>query len=196
MKGGRRMATNYQPYRDVQIQNGEEYQDFVVDCCWDLLGLAVVQYASALYQKTVGESRTGVEIKHDMKFGVTGNLWIELAEKAVPRPGPYAKSGIQRHDNSWLFIIGDYDTVFVFPITLLRLLASSGRYRHIENGSKTSVGFLLPVNDALKYASAVLHPNASEKIGKRLKDLHALSKELYDGLVGDGSTLQLPLGDS
>jgi hypothetical protein len=174
------MNREYERYRKNKIESGQLYQDFVVDCCWSLLGLAVVQYTSKLYQHQVGESKTGLEIKNDEQFRTTGNLYIELSEKARPRPGTYAASGINRGDNTWLYAIGDYDTIFIFPKTLLLMLRTTGRYREVENKTKTSNGMLLPVGDATKYAAQILHPNATEKIGKAITDLQSLGRELHE----------------
>ena len=77
----------YDAYRANKIESGLLFQDFVVDVLLQTLGFAVVTNSSRAYQHTVGESRTGVEIKHDERFADTGNLWIEVAEKARPRPG-------------------------------------------------------------------------------------------------------------
>lgn len=171
------MSKQYENYRRSMIETGQAYQDFVVDACWTLLGLAVVQYSSKLYQQTVGESRTGVEIKNDRKFQSTGNLWIELAEKARPRSGDYAQSGINRDDNTWLYCIGDYNTIFIFQKNLLKMLAP--RYGQRENHTSTSVGFLLPVVDAEKYAAAILRPNAATKISSAIHDMEALGRALH-----------------
>lgn len=46
----------YEQYRTAKIEGGKVYQDFIIDACWNLLGLAVVQYSSKLYQQNVGES--------------------------------------------------------------------------------------------------------------------------------------------
>ena len=162
----------------------------MVDACWTLLNLAVVQYASKEYQCKVGESRTGVEIKHDELFATTGNLWIEVAEKAKPRDGDYAPSGIMRADNTWLYVIGNYDIIFLFAKKLLQLL--SHKKTIIPNKTKTSLGYLLPEAEARKYAAAILAPLASEKIEKWLGDLHAIGKELHDGLMPENANqLQL-----
>ncbi len=173
---------NYEPYRQNKIESGLLYQDFAVDCCWNLLGLAVVQYASKAYQYRVGESKTGVEIKHDEKFAATGNLWIEVAEKARPRKGDYVPSGICRGDNTWLYLIGDYDTVFIFAKSFLLALYKAEKYPVFPNKTKTSMGFLLPFCDAKKYAAQILYPKASEKIGKEITDLLALGRELHEAV--------------
>ena len=174
------MSGEYSAYYRRQLENGQLFQDFVVDACWTHLGLAVVQYNSKVYQQTVGESRTGVEIKHDMKFKKTGNLWIEISEKARPRPGPYAQSGIMRDDNTWLYVIGDYDKFFIFAKSLLIALSRSERYRVQENGTKTSCGFLLKEADAEKYAAAIVTPNASQKVSSAIHESERLGQVLFD----------------
>lgn len=171
---------SYSEYYKAQLDGAKIFQDFVVDAAWNLLGLAIVQYSSEVYQRIVGESRTGVEIKYDQKFGKTRNLWIEVAEKARPREGPYVPSGIYRQDNSWLYSIGDYDTIFFFPKVLLRALHASGRWPVIENNTRTSEGFLLRELEAEKYAAVILRPNASEAVGKVVGDLAALGELLHD----------------
>lgn len=181
----------YAEYRKTKLESGKLYQDFVVDAAWNLLGLAIVQYASEIYQRTVGESRTGAEIKHDEQFAKTGNLWIELAEKAYPRDGPYVPSGIYRTDNTWLYVIGDYDTIFIFAKTLLRALHQSGRWQVIENKTHTSEGFLLRAADAEKYAAMILRPKASGAVKKVVGDLAALGRLLHEAAKRDIDQLDL-----
>lgn len=168
---------SYEAYRANKIESGLLYQDFVVDLLLQTMGLAVVQYASKFYQMQVGESRTGVEIKHDEKYAATGNLWIEVAEKARPRAGDYAPSGIDRDDNTWLYVIGNYDIVFGFSKTLLRGLKT--RYRILENNTKTSKGFLFPGDHATKYAAFIVAPHAETKVVKAIRDLQQLGAELH-----------------
>lgn len=173
------MATNYEQYRANKIESGLIFQDFVIDTCASLLSLHIQQYASRLYQYEVGETRQGCEIKHDELYAKTGNLWIEKSEKARPRPGDYAKSGIYRADNSWLFIIGDYDTLFIFQTNILRGLAECGRYREMENKTRTSVGFLLPSEDACKYAGKILNPHAAIKVSQYVASLEGMGRQLH-----------------
>lgn len=176
---------SYAAYRATKIESGLLYQDFVVDVLHQTVGISVNQYASRFYQTQIGESRTGIEIKHDEKYSCTGNLWIELAEKAVPRPGVYASSGIKRDDNSWLYVIGNYDIIFAFPKVYLLALSESGRYQQRENRTKTSVGFLLPDAHARKYAAFILTPNAEQVVAKAITDLHALGKLLHKSALSD-----------
>lgn len=174
-------AEQYRQYRKVQIEDGQLFQDFVVDLAWQA-GLAIAQYASKTYQIAIGESRTGVEIKYDKRRAGTGNLYIEYAEKAVPRLGDYAPSGIMRTGH-WLFAIGDYDIVYFFANSLLLRLkiATNGnggpRYRHVQ--SETSQGYLLPERDAKAYAALVLAPNASGRVQKMVGDLRGIANELH-----------------
>lgn len=187
--GMKLMNENYKSYRKTKIESGQLYQDFIVDICWQTIGLAIVQYSSREYQINVGESRTGVEIKHDEKYSKTGNLFIEVAEKAEPRDGPYSPSGIFRKDNSWLYIIGDYDMIFIFQKQLLRLL--SKRYKIIESLTKTSLGYLLPKADAFNYADPILTPNSSTKISKMEKDLLLIGRELHELVKSNPCQLSL-----
>jgi len=184
-------VAEYERYYKAKLEGALLYQDFVVDCAWNLLGLAIVQYASKTYQQSVGESRTGVEIKHDEQFAKTGNLWIEVAEKARPREGDYATSGIYRQDNAWLYVIGDYDTLFFFSKRLLVALHKSGKFNVIENRTKTSRGFLLSHVEGERYASILLHPKAAQKIAKIAADIEHLGRELHALVRRDERQLSL-----
>jgi hypothetical protein len=155
--------TDYAAYRVATTEAGLQYQDFIADLLYPL-GLVVVPYSSRLYQHTVGESRTGVEIKLDQKYADTGHLWIEIAEKAHPRDGNYVASGIRRDDNTWLYVIGNYDTVFLFAKRHLQALQDSRYYDIRENGTRTSLGFRLPDAHAHRWAVRVLHPQATGRL--------------------------------
>lgn len=182
---------SYEAYRKNKIESGQLYQDFIIDVFSNRLGMPISVYGSRAYQLTVGESRQGVEIKHDEKYSTTGNLWIELSEKARPRPGDYAASGIHRDDNTWLYVIGNYDTVFVFAKNILVLMSKSGRYHKLENGTKTSWGYLLPDEDARKYAARILTPNSEKLMSEFVGDLEAAGRELHAALNRDAQQLTL-----
>lgn len=104
------------------LQLGLEYQDFVFDQLRrrDDMPIFLGAYASRKYQNDKGESPSGLEIKYDRRFHETGNLYIEIAEKSDATLHEYTASGIMRDDNSWLYLIGDYDEAFIFPKNLLR----------------------------------------------------------------------------
>ncbi len=184
--------SQYESYRKSQIESGQAYQDFVVDCCYRILNMPISCYSSQLYQQNVGESINGVEIKNDRKFKQTGNLYIELGEKARPRGGGYAPSGIYRDDNTWLYLIGDFDTIFGLSKRFLIGMSKTGKYKKVENGTKTSVAFLLPVADAFKFASFVMTPNASDKIAKCQHEMHRQSFEALRTMI-EGNTRQMML---
>jgi hypothetical protein len=182
----------YEAYRQAKIESGCCFQDFISDLILRETGIPLANYSSRLYQLTVGESRQGFEIKHDEKYATSGNLYIEIAEKARPRAGDYVPSGIFRSDNTWQYIIGDYDEVFIFQQSFLRVLATSGRYPIIENRTKTSKGFLLPAADARKVAGLVLAPKADRRIVKgTLDDLLHTGKALYRLLTSDPAQQEL-----
>ena len=163
------------PYRQNRMKAGQLYQDFIVDLAWGQ-GLVIALYSSEEYQKGVGESRTGAEIKYDERYAETGNIYIETAEKAYPRNGEYWPSGIYANEKTWLYLIGDYDIVFIFPKNLLILLDKSNKYQRKQ--IKTSQGFIIPDCDAKKYGT-VWYPKSSGKIKKLTDDLAQQGKELH-----------------
>lgn len=181
----------YAAYRAAQLEAGTAYQDFIVDLLATSKVLLIQQYASRQYQVAVGESRTGVEIKYQPAYNNTGNLWIETAEKARQRPGEYAKSGIYRSDNTWLWVTGTYDRVWVFPKRTLLLLAGDSRHPIRENKTQTSMGYLLTKKEADWYSSIILEPNASELVAKRFADLDSFTAEALRDLRGHPGQMDL-----
>lgn len=156
MRTGRRGAMNYK--KDIyepRLQEGLEFQDFVAEVLYRI-GLPLFNYNSKKYQIECGENKLGVEIKKDNKFAETGNFWIEIAEKSDPQKRNYFPSGIFRSDNTWLYVIGNEQIIYVFAKTMLQLLSKTNRYRILENGTKTSQGFLLKKEDADKYAAKII----------------------------------------
>ena len=140
-------------YYKEKLDQGLEYQDFVSEVLYKI-GLPLFSYNSKKYQTECGENKLGVEIKFDNRCFETGNLYIEIAEKSDPLNTAFVISGIYRSDNTWLYVIGNRQKVFVFPKTILRLLHKSGKYKTKE--ISTSKGFLLPLKDAEKYAAKVI----------------------------------------
>lgn len=144
-------------YRTRTMEDARLYQDFVMMQFIRKWSLVIQVFSSQHCQYKLGESLQGYEIKFDAKYANTGNLWIEVSEKAFPRDGDYAPSGIFRSDNSRWYVIGDFDTIFVFRKKDLQ--EASTRYPHRENDKKTSVGFLLPSQDAYQLADRMLEPH-------------------------------------
>ena len=99
---------DYTTYYNKQLEKALEFQDFVADKLYNI-GISLNCYSSRKYQYEKGESRSGIEIKFDDQRKKTGNLYIEYAEKSNPNNKNYVPSGIERKDNTWLYVIGDYD---------------------------------------------------------------------------------------
>lgn len=133
-------------YYQSKLQQGLEFQDVVTQALFQR-GIVVIGYSSRRFQNEKGENMLGAEIKRDGNFRTTGNLYIEIAEKAHPDNPVYIASGIHREDNSWLYVIGDEKTIYIFSTKYLRML--EGRYKHTTTA--TSQGFLLPIPEADKY---------------------------------------------
>lgn len=147
-------AQTYKTYYKEKLEGALEFQDFVLSTL-HANGLSVVQFSSKKYQIEHGETSGGIEIKHDEMYKKTGNLYIEIAEKAHPSNKNYAYSGIYRNDNSWLYAIGDYETFFIFAKSTLKLLHRSKTHEYQRKEIPTSKGFLLPHKDAEKFAAKV-----------------------------------------
>jgi len=131
-------------YYTNKLEQGLTYQDFVADQLYNI-GLVVVPYMSTEYQKHKGESRNGIEIKFDDRIKDTGNVYIETQEKAKSTNKEYFPSGIYRNDNTWLYVIGNYDLILIFGKRNLQILFEGGKYQEIEIARGTSKGFLLPL---------------------------------------------------
>lgn len=135
-------------YYKEQLEIGLQFQDVVTRELYQR-GIVIVGYASRRFQQEEGENMLGAEIKRDGNFRETGNLYIEVAEKAHPDRAAYTPSGINRADNSWLFVIGDEKTIYIFSTKYLRMLVKSRDWRRYEG--PTSIGYLCPLVDAERY---------------------------------------------
>jgi len=133
-------------YYKEKLEEGLQFQDVVTRELYQR-GIIVVGYASRKYQNDYGENMLGAEIKRDGMFRETGNLYIETAEKSHPDNLNYIPSGIYRRDNSWLYVIGDEQTIYIFSTKYLRLLEP----RYKKKTKTTSKGFLMPLRDADRY---------------------------------------------
>lgn len=183
---------NYDEYYRLKLEQGQLYEDFVRKQL-TIVGMPINIYSSQRYQIQEGESPNGAEVKFDDKMARTARLWIEIAEKATQRDGPYARSGVYR-PNIAFYIQGDYDLFYIFPINALRCEVESGNYEKRENDTKTSVGILLPMMLAERISQRVQIINGNPKVvqmSKRLRD------EARDALRNGDSRLPLfgPAGD-
>lgn len=133
-------------YYNEKLEQGLIFQDVATRELY-MRGIVVVGYASRKFQNNEGENMLGAEIKRDGKFRETGNLYVEVAEKSNPSKPNFTPSGIHREDNSWLFVIGDEKTVWIFATKYMRMLED--KFKHVEK--PTSKGFLIPLDQADKY---------------------------------------------
>lgn len=147
---GKRGMTEY--YKEM-LSKGLHFQDFVIDELYKI-GLPVISYSSKEYQNLIGENKAGIEIKLDQKFRDTGNIYIEYAEKTNADNLNYIDSGILRSDNTWLYLIGDYKTIFIFSKKQLCFLMNSNNVKHIVTA--TSKGYLLNKILAEKYCIKII----------------------------------------
>lgn len=148
------MATYPNEQYRQDFQDGLEYQDFVMEVL-AREGLYVQYYVSRKSQYTIGESRQGVEVKLDRRC-TEGRLSIEIAAKTDARLSDWTLGGIYRADNTWLYVQGNYQLIFVFAKTTLHLLHATKRYQ--EHTLPTVRKFYLPLDDARKYAARTITP--------------------------------------
>ena len=151
------MSDEEKAYYEQQLQDAAEYQDFLTD---ELLkyGISLNQYSSKKYQYDVGESASGIEVKHDKQMD-SGNVFIEVAEKRKASMLDFTPSGIYRDDTSYLYLVGDYEKAFLFSKAQLRTYVERDAELNREQGiigpiiikKKTSKGFLFPIEYCKKF---------------------------------------------
>lgn len=136
------------------LYKGKEYEDFVCDQLRRKHGIIIQIYSSKRYQAERGESAGGYEIKFDNMVSKTGNLYFEVAEKSDPNLSSYSPSGIMRQDNTWLYMIGNYECLWVFSKRQLKMLYKNREKWNAhgieEKQTPTSIGFIYPVKYAEK----------------------------------------------
>lgn len=151
-------------YHTNTLEIGQEFQDFIVERMAKDMGISISLYQSKKYQFDKGESLQGVEIKYDARSTgdctykqckASGNVAIEVAEKSKPSMPSFTPSGIYRRDNTWLYIVGNYQCAWVFSKKTLQLMHASGIY-NIAQTLPTLQTMLLPIADADKYCSKKL----------------------------------------
>lgn len=136
-------------YYSIKLQQGLEYQDFISKA------LNITNYSSKKYQYDLGENSLGIEIKLDTRFEETGNIYFETHEKTRAENANFVESGINRKDNSWLYLIGNYKKAFVFAKKYLPKILENCR----EVTISTSKGLLLPIEKAERFAIRIFNFN-------------------------------------
>ena len=135
-------------------QRGVEFQDYV---CAVLArqGLILQNLQSRRYQWSVGENLQGWEIKLDELCTRSGRLSIEVAEKSKAANALWVPSGIMREDNSWLYVQGNYDVLFIFGKKMLRAWHKQKRPELFE-ALGTVQKFYISMTDAERVAAKVV----------------------------------------
>ena len=128
---------------DSYIQHykqGVEYENFIEDLFLERLHIKLFFYKSKHFQNKVGETHQGIEVKFDDRIKETGNIYFEY-EEACKTSG-CIPSGVFKQDNSWLYVIGDYSTIYVFSKNrLINFLTNSKDVRKVE--AQSSKGYLV-----------------------------------------------------
>ena len=139
-------------YQD-KLAVGIAYEQYIGRAFREVWGLVLHPCETFAQQITIGENKEGIEIKKDRRFRETKNLYIEMAEKTNPANPVYVKSGVFRHDNTWLFCIGDELEAWLFLRDTLSHERKTGSHRFVE--TPTSRGFLMAREAADKLCHVV-----------------------------------------
>lgn len=157
------METNY-PERNSGHGNslvlGNEFQDYCIDLFADSINFIIQQYTTKTYQYKCGESRQGVEIKLDNRHIDTSRLSIEIAEKSNGNNKEFVPGGIYSEPLSLFYIIGNYESVYLFSSKFLRQLHEVKGYEEAVHPREkpTIKKFYMPLLDAQKYCITHLTP--------------------------------------
>ncbi|MBA7557570.1 hypothetical protein ES705_50331 [subsurface metagenome] len=131
----------YRSY-DENLKLGKKYEDFIKCILKEKFNYNLHPYKTKEGQYEFGENKEGIEIKYDNIMKRTGNIYIEIAEKTNKNNLNFIPSGIYRNDNSIWYLIGDYQTIYIFKIKDLRQ-AYEDEYYYMLKENPTSKGFLL-----------------------------------------------------
>lgn len=135
---------------------GLEFQDFVMIKLIELMGFNISYFQSKKYQFQYGESLQGIEIKYDArctgdctyyKNNPTGNVVIECFEKTHKDNPKWIPSGILRNDNTWLYVVGNHDQIWIFSKKRLKNLYDANRYGCTQT-LDTVKNMLMPISHA------------------------------------------------
>lgn len=148
-----------------KMEDAWEFQDYVSDVCRQN-GIILNNYQSRKWQLKHGENMLGAEIKFDQRFRETGNLFLETHERVHETGDELVESGISRWETSWLYIIGDYADIWIFPTRYLHIWAVEkaiwGEPVPIRNqrGQQTGYGRKMPLVEAEKKHIRHFHNDA------------------------------------
>jgi len=150
---------------DAAVEAGKKYEDFVMSVLWDN-HIVCLPHRSRYYQWEFGENQQGIEIKEDRKFSTTGNLFVETRERrTTDESSSWRPCGIYDDPPPRLYCIGDYSTIYLLPVSVLRWMAEAGRFGHqVANGTGTAYGYLVPTVTATKFAVDIFTPNRAATV--------------------------------
>jgi hypothetical protein len=135
---------------------GQDYEDFVVPVLW-ARGWPTYVYRSKEAQWACGESLNNIEVKLDNGFRKSGRLFIETRERrSADGSSEWRRSGIYDEHNPRLYVIGDYETVYVLGVRWLRAIADRLESGSFPKDAPTAECVFLPLNLAEKYAVDVI----------------------------------------
>jgi len=138
------------------IQDGLEFQDFVMETLAKEHGIYIQNYSSKKYQLNKGENIQRFEIKLDMRCTETRRLSIEIAERtALDRP--WVNSGIYAN-KSFFYVHGNFECFWIFITSFLQQLEKvkqEEEYKYQHKEETTIKAFYLPIEDANKYGIVV-----------------------------------------
>jgi hypothetical protein len=156
----------YPNARPQAFEMGLEFQDYV--CLLLAKHYIVLQnFGSKLYQIQHGENLQGFEIKYDERCTDTKRLSIEIAEKSrADDTRPWVASGIMRTDNTWLYIQGNYQIIFVFAKNWL-VKHYNAAAPEVSEKFGTVRTFYLPFDIAEAGAARVLRPTPALETTRR-----------------------------
>lgn len=142
------ISRKHTSYTIMQIERGAIMEKFI-DNEFKRWGIDIGFFYSP-FSQSCGESRLGLEIKHDMKSKKTGNYYIECYETLGVGKAQLVSSGILKNDNTIFWLIGTLDEYYIVYKEDLRRLYYSLNQRNScwQNGkrlasNKNSKGFII-----------------------------------------------------
>ena len=147
-------------YYQRKFAEGTAYERFIRDWLRSQ-GIDVNLVKGRRNQLLFGDTNIGVEIKFDQGIHRTGNVFIEVGEKAEDRGGDFVPSGIFREDACQWYGIGDCCEWYVCRKATLRPLWIAAKSWHVKIINEgTSIGFVLRKKKMYDLAIAEpCHPN-------------------------------------
>lgn len=138
-------------YYQQQRTRGEAYEAYLVGRL-TASGVLVRRLATREDQLARGDlayGRESIEVKFDTQLATTGNLFIEVAEKARAEQPDWRPSGIDSPSTAEWYGIGNERRFLLFLRRDLRAFRTAAAPTILTIHRGTSRGFLLPVEQAI-----------------------------------------------